>query len=124
MFCGIYERQRLPPAFLEGLGNEAEITVKGNGINFAVNVRSVRVGGGDGPRMYEMDMVDWNVVEENLELEPGMIVIFTRKRANKLLLTGFSVNGHLTTDAHFKGATRLLRIQPPLQPAERGLFNY
>ena len=121
---GIYKRQRLPLEFLEGLGNEGEITVKGNGINFVVNVRRVRVGGVNGRRMYEIDMEDWIGVEENLELEPGMILIFTRKRANKILVTGFSVNGHLTTDAHFKGATRLLRIQPPLQPDERGLFNY
>lgn len=94
--------------------------MKGNGINFEVDVRSVSVGGDNGQQMYEMDMEDWNEVEESMELEPGMIIIFTRKRANKLWITGFSEHGHLTTDAHINGATTLNMIQPPLQHYERG----
>ena len=85
-----------------------------------MNVRSFRVGGANGPRFYEMDMDDWCDIQENMELEPGMIIIFTRKRAHKLWLTGFSDHGHLTTDAHFKGATTLQMIQPPLQHYETG----
>ena len=124
IFCCICWLQILPPVFLQGLPNEAVINVKVNGVKFVVNVRSVHVGGGNGARMYEMDMEDWNVVVENAELDPGMIVIFTRKRMDKLLLTAFSVHGHLTTDAHFTGATNLLRIQPPLLHTERSeLFN-
>ena len=66
-----------------------------------------------------MDAEDWNAVELNAGLEPGMIIIFTRKRANKLWLTAFSGYGNLTTNAHFNGATLLIRIQPPLPPVER-----
>lgn len=89
-----------------------------------MDVRSVRVEGGNGQRTYQMDIEDWIDVEENLALLPGMFVIFTRKRFNKLWLTAFSEHGQLTTEAKFKGAMTLVRIQPPLQPYERGQFIY
>ena len=59
-------------------------------------------------------------VEESVGLKAGMILIFTRKRATKFLLTGFSREGSLTTDAHFLGATSLLPDQPGLLLTERG----
>lgn len=96
--------------------------MKGNGFTMDVNVRSVPVAGANGIRIYEMDLEDWNAVEEHMELECGMYIIFTRKRADKLWLTAFSVHGNLTSDVHFNGATTLRRVQPELQNWERSEF--
>jgi hypothetical protein len=82
-----------------------------------VNVNIVQVGGAV---VYELDMDGWNHIEEVLGLEAGMTIIFTRKRATELLLTGFKSDGSLSTDAHFLGASNLLMVQPGLLETERG----
>ena len=78
--------QTLPAAFLNGLGNAHQIRIHGDGINFDVNVNIVQAGGANGQNVYELDMDDWNHIEEVLGLEAGMTIIFTRKRATELLL--------------------------------------
>ena len=112
--------QTLPAAFMDGLGNAHQIRIKGDGLNFDVNVNNVQTGGANGQDVYELDMVDWNNIEDQMGLQAGMILIFTRKRAKKLLLTGFSIDGSIITDGHFLGATNLLMIQPGLLHTERG----
>lgn len=112
--------QTLPAAFLDGFGNAHQIRIKVDGFKFDVNVNTVQAGGSNGQNVYELDMEAWNNIEEILGLEAGMILIFTRKRATKLLLTGFRSDGSLSTDAHFLGATNLLTVQPGLLQTERG----
>ena len=72
--------------------------------------------------MYELDPDDWNKLEEFVGLKAGMIFIFTRKRATKFFLAGFSREGSITTDARFLGATSLLPDQPGLLLNERGKY--
>lgn len=107
--------QTLPAAFLGGLGNAQQIRIKVDGLAFDVRVDAGEAG-------YELDPEDWNKLEESADLRDGMILIFTRKRATKFWLTGFSPQGSLTTDAHFLGATNLLPDQPGLLLTERGKY--
>lgn len=112
--------QTLPAAFLGGLGDAQQIRIKVNGGNFDVGLIAVEAGGANGQLLYELDPDDWNNLEESVGLKAGMILIFTRKRATEFLLTGFSREGSLTTDAHFLGATSLLPDQPGLLLTKRG----
>ena len=112
--------QTLPAAFLGGLGNAQQITINVDGENFDVGLIAVEAGGANGQLLYELDPNDWNMLEESVGLKAGMILIFTRKRATKFLLTGFSLEGSLTTNAHILGATSLLPDQPGLLLTERG----
>ena len=114
--------QTFPAAFLGGLGNAQQITIKVDGVNFDVGLIAVEAGGANGQVMYELDPDDWNKLEEFVGLKAGMILIFIRKRATKFLLTGFSREGSLTTDARFLGATSLLPDQPGLLLTERGKY--
>lgn len=112
--------QTLPAAFLNGIGYAHQIRIKGDGLKFDVKVKHVQAGGANGQDVYELDMEDWNNIEEQMGLKAGMILILTRKHATKLLLTGFSIDGNIVTDGHFLGATNLLMSQPGLLLTERG----
>jgi hypothetical protein len=112
--------QTLPAAILGGLGNAQQIIIKVDGENFDVGLNVVEAGGANGQLLYELDPDDWNKLEESVGLKAGMILIFTRKRAPKFLLTSFSREGNLTTATHFPGATSLLPDQPGLLLTERG----
>ena len=76
--------QTLPVAFVDGLGYAHQIRIKGDGLKFDVKVNTVQAGGANGEDVYELDMIDWNNIEEQMGLQAGMILIFTRKRATKL----------------------------------------
>ena len=84
-----------------------------DGLAFDVHVEAGEAG-------YELDPEDWNRLDEFADLKDGDTLIFTRKRATKFWLTGFSPKGSLTTAARFLGATNLLPDQPGLFLTERG----
>ena len=110
----------MPVELLEGLGSAVRIRIRGNGRTLTVNVRRITVGGTNGQSWYEFDMEDWNDLVERMGLDPGDYIIFTRKRANKLWLHGFSEHGQLTTDYRFVGASWLRLNQLQLQHWETG----
>lgn len=110
----------MPVELLEGLGGAVRIRIRGNGRTLSVNVRRTTVGGTNGQSWYEFDMEDWNDLVERMGLDPGDYIIFTRKRANKLWLHGFSEHGQLTTDYRFVGASWLRLNQLQLQHWETG----
>ena len=70
--------QTLPAAFMDGLGNAHQIRIKGDGLNFDVNVNNVQAGGANGQDVYELDMVDWNNIVDQMGLQAGMILKETR----------------------------------------------
>lgn len=85
-----------------------------DGLAFDVRVVAGEAG-------YELHPEDWNRLEELADLTVGQTLIFTRKRATKFWLTGFSRDeGSLTTAARFLGATNLLPDQHGLFLTERG----
>ncbi|GJZ89923.1 hypothetical protein Tco_0661850 [Tanacetum coccineum] len=53
-------------------------------------------------------------IEHDLRLEPGMTVVFTKKRSDKYWLTAFYEDGSASTVVNFHGAIWLRNVQPDL----------
>nr|GEV69886.1 hypothetical protein [Tanacetum cinerariifolium] len=59
----------------------------------------------------------WDTIVQELDLEDGMIVVYTKKRANKIWLTAFYIDGTPATVVNFRGAI-------PLRPVQRQLSDH
>ncbi|GJT77147.1 hypothetical protein Tco_1043872 [Tanacetum coccineum] len=78
-----------------------------------------RVGGEAGPYAYQIDEDSWETIEDDLELKPGMIVVFNKKQSDNLWLTAFNEDGSPSTEVNFHGAIALRPLQRELSYSEK-----
>ncbi|GJX01473.1 reverse transcriptase domain-containing protein [Tanacetum coccineum] len=68
------------------------IRIKGNGINFDVQFMLIPLEAEDDGHGYELNEGTWSEIVEQLRLEDGMIIVYTKKRSNKIWLTAFHID--------------------------------
>lgn len=61
---------------------------------------------------------DWNAVVEQMYLEAGCFIVFTKETVNQFRLMAFDNDGSPDMNVVFHGATSLLRVQRPLNSSE------
>ncbi|GJY60170.1 hypothetical protein Tco_0460827 [Tanacetum coccineum] len=110
--------QILGVEFLRDLPANNMIRIKGNNINFDVQFMLVPLEAEDGGHGYELNEDTWDKIVEQLGLEDEMIVVYTKKRSNKMWLTTFHIDGTPATVVNFRGAISLRTIQRQLSYAE------
>ncbi|GJW85872.1 hypothetical protein Tco_0159017 [Tanacetum coccineum] len=110
--------QILGVEFLRDLPANNMIRIKGNGINFDVQFTLVPLEAEDDGHGYELNEGTWSEIVEQLRLEDGMIVVYTKKRSNKMWLTAFHIDGTPATVVNFRGAINLRTVQRQLSYAE------
>ncbi|GKB42795.1 hypothetical protein Tco_0887737 [Tanacetum coccineum] len=111
-------KQILGVEFLRDLPTKNMIRIKGNGINFNVQFTLDPLEVEDDGHGYKLNEGTRSKIVEQLRLEDGMIVVYTKKRSNKMWLTAFHINSTLATVVNFRGAINLRTVQRQLSYAE------
>ena len=63
----------------------------------------------------------WNTLVDDLGLEPGITVVFTKSPGHRLWVDAFNDDGSMITEFVFKGTTTLRRVQLPLEWHEESM---
>nr|GEX60001.1 hypothetical protein [Tanacetum cinerariifolium] len=72
---------------MKGMPVDNQIKIKGYGVTYNVELSRVSVGCQGGPYAYKIDDDSWEIIKDELGLQNGMRVVFTKKQAEKLWLT-------------------------------------
>ena len=108
----------MPASFLTGLGNFGSIRINVEGHSFTVTVH--RINGEGANNQYEQFHESWDIIKDVLQLEAGMLVVFTKEMNNQFWMMAFNGDGSQHTNTHFFGATQLHPIQPQLPYEDQG----
>nr|GEX90123.1 hypothetical protein [Tanacetum cinerariifolium] len=84
--------------------SKQHVRIKGDGLRFDVQFTLVPIQVEEGGHGYELNEDTWDTIVQELDLEVGMIVVYTKKRANKMWLTAFHIDGTPATVVNFRGA--------------------
>nr|GEZ65343.1 hypothetical protein [Tanacetum cinerariifolium] len=104
--------------FLTDLPLNNMVRIKGNGLRFDVQFKLVPIQVEEGGHEYKLNEDTWDTIVQELDLVDGMIVVYTKKRANKMWLTTFHIDGTPATVVNFRGAIPLRPVQRRLSYAE------
>ncbi|GKB41415.1 ribonuclease H-like domain-containing protein, partial [Tanacetum coccineum] len=79
---------------------------------------------GDGTNLfeYQFNRKNWKVIVKNQEMKPGMYVVFTKKRNNRIQLMLFNDDKTQVTTGCFLGVTTLAPNQPQLSFEEEEIM--
>ncbi|GKB24085.1 reverse transcriptase domain-containing protein [Tanacetum coccineum] len=110
---GGHKGQTFNEAFIKKMPVDKHIKIKANWVTYNVKLSRGRVGNGT-QYEYKIHADSWKRIEHDLGLEPGMTVVFTKKRSDKYWLTAFYEDGSASTVVNFHGAIRLRNVQPDL----------
>nr|GEZ83834.1 hypothetical protein [Tanacetum cinerariifolium] len=80
-----YRNKVLALEFLTDLPLNNMVRIKGNGLRFDVQFMLVPIQVEEGGHVYELNEDTWDTIVQELDLEDGMIVFYTKKRAKKIL---------------------------------------
>nr|GEX81443.1 hypothetical protein [Tanacetum cinerariifolium] len=85
----------LPTEFLAGINHNDPLSNCANGRNYNVRFARVEIGAGTDVFKYQLREGDWESLVEDIGLEAGMFIVFTKHQFNRLGLMAFD------TDAGF-----------------------
>nr|GEU35583.1 hypothetical protein [Tanacetum cinerariifolium] len=82
----------LPTDFLAGINHNDLLSKRANGRNFNVRFACVEIGAGTDDFKYQLREEDWKSLVEDIGLEAGMFVVFTKHQFNMLGLMAFDTD--------------------------------
>ncbi|PWA36210.1 protein ROOT HAIR DEFECTIVE 3 [Artemisia annua] len=99
-----------------------EVTIEADGEVYPCHARRVAVLGVVGAYKYQLLGDAWNNLVDDIGLEPGTTVVFTKNMEHRLWVDAFEDEGSMITDFVFKGTATLNRLQLPLEWHEETWF--
>ena len=114
--------QSLPAEILPGFEELDEVTIKADGEEYRCHVRRVAVLGDVGSYKYRLLGDAWSTLVDDIGLEPGTTVVFTKNREHRLRVDALEDDGSMITDFVFKGTATLRRVQLPLEWHEESKY--
>nr|GEW82753.1 hypothetical protein [Tanacetum cinerariifolium] len=86
------------------------LSIRANGRNYNVRFAHVEIGAGTDVFKYQLREEDCESLVEDIGLEAGMFVVFTKHRFNRLGLMAFDTDGNQMTIIDFVGVTNIKKV--------------
>nr|GEX62220.1 hypothetical protein [Tanacetum cinerariifolium] len=99
--------QMLPTDFLAGINQNDPLSIRANGRNYNERFARVEIGVGTDVLKYQLRKKDSKSLVEEIRLEEGMFVVFTKHRFYRLGLMAFDTDGNQTTITDFVSVTNI-----------------